>query len=315
MWRAVAPGTFTPAAEGEPAEFAWRPQISTYRVTSDVTTGAADSPPQIAISSSGTTISVTGSVPAGGVPVVQVAEIEDPSSFARTALIDALRERGVAVTADPAAANPATLLPADTVYADATRLAAYESAPFSKYAKVIWKVSHNRGADNNMCLLALENGSTQCAAGIAAAAGYLDEIGVDGTGISFADGRGGEPADLTTPDAALQLLRAMSERDDFDTLKEALPILGVDGSIATDDTGTGAAGHVYAKTGTVAGGDLTSGELTVIAETLIGYIDAKSGRRLAFALYVNNLKLPEITDLFSVFGDENKIASLLYERF
>jgi len=59
----------------------------------------------------------------------------------------------------------------------------------------------------------------------------------------------------------------------------------------------------------------TAGELTVIAETLIGYIDAKSGRKLAFALYVNNLTLPEIEDLFAVFDDENLIAGLLYEAY
>lgn len=307
--------TLTAAEAGEPARLDWRPKVSTYRVISDVTTGAADSAPQLSIVPSGETITVSGTVPEGGVPIVQVAEISDPSAFARTALIDALRERGVSVVADPAAANPTDRLPSDTSYVGALLLAEHESAPFSEYVKVIWKVSHNRGADNDMCLLALENGSTQCAAGIAAAASYLEEIGVDGTGISFADGRGGEPADLTTPDAALELLTSMSERDDFETLKTALPILGVDGSIAQDNTGAGATGQVYAKTGTVAGGDLTTGELTVIAETLIGYIDTKSGRSLAFALYVNNLKLPEIADLFTVFDDENKIAALLYEQF
>ncbi len=307
--------TLTAGADGAAAEFDWRPKVSTLQVTSTVTTGAADSAPQIAISEQGGAVTVSGSIPAGGVPIVQVAEIEDPSSFARTALIEALRERGVTVAADPAASNPSDRLPADTTYAGATRVADHESAPFREYAKVIWKVSHNRGADNDMCLLAIAEGSTQCGAGLAAVAEHLEKIGVDGTGVSFADGRGGEPADLTTPDAALELLRAISTRDDFDTLKNALPILGVDGSIATDNTGTGAAGHVYAKTGTVAGGDLTTGDLTVIAETLIGYIDAKSGRKLAFALYVNNLKLPKIDDLFSVFDDENKIAGLLYERY
>ena len=307
--------TLTATEDGDPAEMDWRPKVSTLQVTSDVTTGPADSRPQLAISASEGAISVSGSVPAGGPPVVQVAEIEDPSSFARTALIEALSERGVAVRANPAAANPADRLPAADTYTDAALLAQHESATYSEYAKVIWKVSHNRGADNNMCLLAVHNGSTDCAAGIAAAAEYLDSVGVDGTGISFADGRGGALSDLTTPDAALELLRAASERDDFDDLKPLLPILGVDGSLASDNTGTGAAAHVYAKTGTVAGGDLTTGNLTVIAETLIGYIDAKSGRELAFALYVNNLKLPEIDDLFTVFDHESRIAGLLYEQY
>jgi serine-type D-Ala-D-Ala carboxypeptidase/endopeptidase (penicillin-binding protein 4) len=307
--------TLTATSDGDAAGLDWRPRISTLDVVSDVTTGGADTRPQISISTlADGTISVSGSVPEGGVPVVQVAEIDDPSTFARTALIDALRERGIRVSADPAEENPARLLP-DGDYADLRKLAEYESAPFSEYAKVIWKVSHNRGADNDMCLLAVRGGEQNCEAGIGVAGDFLTSIGVDGTGISFGDGRGGVPSDLTTPDAAIELLTAMSERSDFEELKNALPILGVDGSIANDDTGTGATGHVYAKTGTVAGGDLTTGQLTVIAETLIGYIDAKSGRELVFALYVNNLKLPDINDLFDVFGDENEIAGLLYERY
>jgi D-alanyl-D-alanine carboxypeptidase/D-alanyl-D-alanine-endopeptidase (penicillin-binding protein 4) len=305
----------TAGDEGSPAQLDWRPRVSTLLVDSEVTTGAPDSPPQIAITSSDGRISVSGSIPAGGVPVVQVAEIDDPSSFARAALIDALRARGVLIAADPAAPNPAERLPGAEDYTEATLLAAHESAPFIEYVKVIWKVSHNRGADNDMCLLALRNGSDQSGAGLAAVGEALAAMGVDPGGFSFGDGRGGVPSDLTTPDAALQLLVAMSARDDFEALKHSLPILGVDGSIAADNTRTGATGHVYAKTGTVAGGDLTSGNLAVIAETLIGYIDAASGRRLAFALYVTNLKLPQLDDLFAVFDDENEIAGLIYERY
>ena len=304
------------AADGDAAELAWRPQISTLSVTSSVTTGDADSKPQIAIQTQPDgSIAVSGTVPEGGVPVVQVAEIDDPSSFARTALIAALRARGVSVTADPATGNSADRLPDASTYDNDARLAAHESAPFSEYGKVIEKVSHNRGADNNMCLLALRAGSQECAAGLADVRTYLDSIEVSPTGYSFGDGRGGVPSDLTTPFAAVQLLHELSKRDDFEVVKNSLAILGVNGTIATDNTGTGASGNVYAKTGTVAGADLTSGSLTVIAETLIGYIDAKSGRKLAFALYVNNLVLPEIEDLFSVFDDENKIAGLLYERY
>ena len=51
------------------------------------------------------------------------------------------------------------------------------------------------------------------------------------------------------------------------------------------------------------------------AETLIGYIDAASGRHLEFALYVNPLTLKQVSDLLQVFADEDHIAALLHDRY
>ena len=90
--------------------------------------------------------------------------------------------------------------------------------------------------------------------------------------------------------------------------RAALPILGVDGSLAESGRNLPARGHVVAKTGTT----LADGALK--AQNLAGYIDAKSGRRLAFALFLNDAgPIQQISDVSDVFEDEARITSAIYE--
>ena len=74
----------------------------------------------------------------------------------------------------------------------------------------------------------------------------------------------------------------MASSDGAEIYRAALPALGVDGSLAQSGVSLPARGHVFAKTGTT----LADGMLK--AQNLAGYIDARSGRRVAFALYVND---------------------------
>jgi D-alanyl-D-alanine carboxypeptidase len=82
----------------------------------------------------------------------------------------------------------------------------------------------------------------------------------------------------------------------------------VQGSLAGTGTNLPARGHDYAKTGTT----VIDGELK--AQNLGGYIDAKSGRRLAFALFVNDAgPLEQLDDIGEVFEDEAAISNAIYE--
>ncbi len=108
----------------------------------------------------------------------------------------------------------------------------------------------------------------------------------------------------------------MRQTNGFDPFFAALPALGVDGSLATvgrfppDPTMAPAFGKVFAKTGTTVEGD----ELK--AQAFAGYIDAKSGRRLAYVVYVNGVKpIADIADVIKVFGDEGEISALLYDAY
>ena len=106
----------------------------------------------------------------------------------------------------------------------------------------------------------------------------------------------------------MQLLAAMSKGANAAPYRASLPILGVDGSLAGTGGSLPAKGHVFAKTGTT----LEAGALK--AQVLAGYIDAKSGRRLAFALFVNDAgPIKAISDVGKVFDDEAAITNAIYE--
>ena len=53
-----------------------------------------------------------------------------------------------------------------------------------------------------------------------------------------------------------------------------------------------AAGHVYAKTGTLGNYDALNRQLLVTAKGLGGYFTSPAGRRYALAIYVNNVSVP-----------------------
>ena len=66
---------------------------------------------------------------------------------------------------------------------------------------------------------------------------------------------------------------------------------------------------MFAKTGT------TVDQTGLKAQVLAGYILTRSGRHLAFALFVNNVgSLKAFTDITHVFDDEASITDILYDR-
>ncbi|MGH8011623.1 MAG: D-alanyl-D-alanine carboxypeptidase, partial [Candidatus Binataceae bacterium] len=79
-------------------------------------------------------------------------------------------------------------------------------------------------------------------------------------------------------------------------------------SLAEIGTDSPAKGRVYAKTGTYLDKD------GIKAQVLAGYIDAQSGRRLAYALFLNNAgKFSGIADVIGVIQDEGQISTLIYQ--
>ncbi len=106
----------------------------------------------------------------------------------------------------------------------------------------------------------------------------------------------------------VKLLTFMNGQTTFTPYFDSLPILGVDGSLAEIGLDSPAKGNVHAKTGTYIAGGM------IKAQSLAGYIDARSGRRLVYALYVNNAgQFNGIPDVLSVLQDEVQISSIIYE--
>ncbi len=93
------------------------------------------------------------------------------------------------------------------------------------------------------------------------------------------------------------LLRSMATRPDFAQFERALPVLGQDGTLArTVAAESPVRGRVQAKTGTLFWSDHMNGGAVLTSKALAGYMTAASGRRLAFALFVNNLRTKNADD-------------------
>jgi D-alanyl-D-alanine carboxypeptidase/D-alanyl-D-alanine-endopeptidase (penicillin-binding protein 4) len=196
------------------------------------------------------------------------------------------------VDANPLA-PPRAVLPDKLGYANLERVALYKSPPFSEVAKVTLKVSHNLYASTMPMLLAAKHGKRTLPEGLKIQRDILAKLGVDVKTISFGGGAGGAGADHVTPRATVQLLKAMAQRKDFNFYEAALPVLGVDGTLAdVVDGKSPARGAVRAKTGTYYWYDALNDRFVLTSKALAGYMTTSTGRRLIFAIFVNNVPLP-----------------------
>jgi len=124
-------------------------------------------------------------------------------------------------------------------------------------------------------------------AGFAQERRFLTQAGLDLTGASQSDGAGGSAH--FTPDFIVHFLACMATRKDFPVYYAALPVLGRDGTLWNIQVNSPAAGHVHAKTGTYERDDLLNDMMMVDGKGLAGYMTTADGRRLAFAIYANNV--------------------------
>jgi D-alanyl-D-alanine carboxypeptidase/D-alanyl-D-alanine-endopeptidase (penicillin-binding protein 4) len=305
----------TPTRPGARAKVTWRPHSGAWRVVSAVRTGPRGSDPALRVAAAGPgVIRISGRVPAGGRSVLDLFQIPDPASFARTAFIEALRRNGVAVSATPAGDNPERLLPRRRSYRAAARVAERVSPPLSEFTKVILKVSYNRGADLMVCLVAAKLGSRNCEDGLAGEIHNNTLLGAPPTVALPFDGAGSDDRDRTSASAMTSFLRAVSGRRYGATLRAGLPVLGVDGTLATVGKGTPAAGKIQAKTGTRVG--FISGGIGIAgAETHVGYIDAASGRSLVFADLIRDIPLSKPTEIIDIDQDLGAIEAAIQQAY
>ena len=319
--------TILPTEAGQPANVDWRPRSAAFTVRNEAMTAAAGEAADITLAIDPDDPSVgivSGTIPVGYVPslpgvptLVQTFTIADPSAYLRTVFIEALAEAGVAVDAAPTGANPVARLPSPEHYGDATKVAEFVSPTYGQYARLILKVSHNLGANLSLMLFGLhESAHTRDTALAAERKALTGRFGLPGDGFDFPTNGSGSPDSRATPATVTGLLQAMQKTPVAETYFSALPILGVDGSLASigvappDARIAPAIGKVYAKTGT------TMEPGTLKAQVFAGYLDAESGRRLAYVVYVNGVSpIESIAQVIGVFSDEGVISALLRARY
>ena len=287
--------TITPGAKpGAPLSLEVSPATPYVRFVNEATTASADSQPHIRWAKDLTnpdgshTVTVTGTMPAGKPAVLFSYAVPEPSRYAQVALVMALDEKGVRAALPPPTGKP-DFEELAASYTDANAVAEHISPPLSEEVKVTLKVSQNLHASTMPYVLGAvlaRDGSPR--AGFTMEHGFLrDSLGLDISGASQGDGAGGSAH--FTPSFMVRFLAAMAKRADFQKYFAALPVLGRDGTLWNIQTDSPAAGHVHAKTGTYVEEDLLNNGLIVDGKGLAGYMTTADGRRLAFAIYANNV--------------------------
>jgi D-alanyl-D-alanine carboxypeptidase/D-alanyl-D-alanine-endopeptidase (penicillin-binding protein 4) len=204
------------------------------------------------------TVRLTGDIQVGGQPVVCPYFVPDPARFAEIAFAQALTEAGISIANGRTGDGKPRLL------------AEHVSPPLSEQAKVMLKLSSNV---HTVYLPYL----------VGAIAGHdADNAKVAGARLQSAlfERAGLEPVDPTSgtfsPDYFVQFLRHMARQRYFTAYRDAMAILGRDGTLTDTTPDSPAAGRTFAKTGTGFLG-------TEFHKALAGYLVLPDGRLVVFS--------------------------------
>ena len=248
----------------------YRPESAALTVDGTVTTGPAGSASTVTLSDDrrpecigtpGCTATVSGEIPVDYVApltginsFVGTFRIEEPDAYMRTAFIEALGRQGVAVTAPAVAANAADALSATVIpgdYPADTLVASYESRTVRPDGATGAQGQPQPGGQPEPEPVRTDPGRSTIQGALAAERQILiDKYGVDGDQFDFPTNGSGTPDSQAAPRALVQMLTAMSKTDVAEQYRAALPVMGVDGSLATAGVDLPGAGHVFAKPGT-----------------------------------------------------------------
>lgn len=326
--------SLSPGPAGGKAKFETRPVSAALTVHSAVLTagpGAAldlELEPEIpeGIGTPGLSAKVKGLLPidlkppfTNTFPLVRTFRISNPTNYARTVLIEALKAEGVKVDAPAVAANPVTRLAARDSYLKENQVALLTGDRYSELARYILKVSYNLGADTSLMLLGLTQGVDTQAAALEKERALLESrYGVNGASFHFLDGSGGGDSTATTS-AVTAILAQLLKSPHSQTFIAALPTMGIDGSLGfvkdyqSDPSLVGATEHVWAKPGTYLLG--TDKGLVVKGQAFAGYVETRAGRRLIYQVVVNEVPVGGIPDLMQIFQDQGTISAILWRDY
>jgi D-alanyl-D-alanine carboxypeptidase/D-alanyl-D-alanine-endopeptidase (penicillin-binding protein 4) len=303
----VTPGK----AAGDAATVAALPETTYAAFESEVETVAPGGESAIAFAaepapSGGLRVRVRGAVKAGSAPRPFPFAVPEPSRFAQAAFSDALRQLGIEIADAPA--PPPDWKELARAYGPGNRLAEHVSPPLREDVKVTLKVSQNLHAAMMPYVLGAlggAKGGEAVSAGFAQERAFLAAAGLDLSGAVQSDGAGGDA--YFTPDFVVRFLAFMDATEGA-RFREALPVLGRDGTLSHTLRDSPVAGKIRAKTGTHVTGDLLNEQYVVNGKGLAGYLDAADGRRLVFAVFVNHV--PAGADMKAVLALGDALAEI-----
>jgi dihydroorotase/N-acyl-D-amino-acid deacylase len=290
----VSPG----ATEKSPVQLEIAPQTGYVTIINEATTGKAGSKPSVdygddKLNPDGSrTVTLTGSFPADGRPVMASFAVPQPSRFAATVFMEGLKEQGISA----ALAAPTEQLDFKALsknYTAENMVAEHISPPLKEEVKITLKVSQNVHASSMPYLLGAlvaHKDADIDQAGFDVEHDFLTKAGLDLRGAAQSDGAGGNA--YFSPDFMVRYLLYMSKQKDYNYFYRGMPILGKDGTLVKIQVNSPAAGHVHAKTGTYNLYDALNKQMMVTGKGLAGYMDTARGEHLILALYVNMVSVP-----------------------
>ncbi len=278
---------------GEHPDIRVIPDLDALSVINDVTVVAGDAV-DVAVSMSGMTVTASGTIGVEAGTTVRNTHIADPVAFAETAFREVLLQEGIDVKGDDPGTRDLPEVSADEP------LAEWVSPPISEFARVVQKISYNRGADLLACLIAVSAESTDCVDGVATVLADVQAIGGNGDAVRLFDPAGSVDENRTSAQAHVDFLRGVRNEPWGDQFVDLQPIAGVDGSLASLGLGTSAVGNIQAKTGTRIHWYPTTKQLFYLARSYAGYVNTESGRELVFTVIFNSTTVDDIDSVFAV---------------
>jgi D-alanyl-D-alanine carboxypeptidase/D-alanyl-D-alanine-endopeptidase (penicillin-binding protein 4) len=276
--------TVTPgAAAGSPTAVSVDPDVQDVPIVNRSATGAAGSQQLLwpEIRPGETMLTIAGAIPAGAKPATLSVAAGNPTMWFARVLRRKLVEAGIEVTGSAIDADDIDM---GTGFSrptpdSAAILYTYRSHPLSEIAQPLLKESINLYGEAVQRLNAsgpLPHTNDQALEGMKQ---RLLAWGVPGDGFQLVDGSGLSRRDVLAPETLLAVLVRMYDPSGMSPWMTALPIAGVDGTLAARMKGTSAEDNVRAKTGTMSN-----------VRSLAGYVRARDGGRLAFVIMVNNFE-------------------------
>ena len=269
---------------GDPARIQTFPASAPLRVFGTVTTAPRDSNInniRYARVFYGDSVLIGGRISAGLPPEAVDAAVTDPARYFENALTEALRAGGVqvlspapppssAITPAPFFTYPAAAVPVDTIFR-------WQSPALRDILPLLEKPSQNQIAEILLHTLGSLKGEASVDSGRAVVREQLLAWGVPADAYVYVDGSGLSRYNYVAPEALVATLTGVSRDPNFRAFYDALPIGGVDGTIANRFRTGMASRNVHAKTGSISN-----------ARTLSGYVTSASGERFVFSIMANH---------------------------
>lgn len=218
--------------------------------------------------------------------------VDDPAHFTAWKLEEMLKLRGVLVNGKIPSfyANPMFEAQGNAVnetllsyYTEPSRMRGVPLFQTSTHSvldsiTLINKESQNLHAELLLRKLGKISGGGSVEDGLEVVKDMLTRAGVKEHEIDLYDGSGMSSYNRVTPSVMVRLLNWAKQQKWGAEWRATLPIGAVDGTLKKRFIATSLAGNIWAKTGTLNG-----------VSALAGYLKAKSGRTLTFAIYANDV--------------------------